>query len=114
MELEKVEVEEELATSPNEEPAVEEENIEDLEEQANTLLFEYLKELENASQGSLDIDKLKGIVEKINLLKDKNKDNQNSIDDCLERMKLKLSIFVKKAPEVISDEELQELLNNLF
>lgn len=117
MELEKVEVEEELATSPNEEPAVEEETIEDLEEQANTLLFEYLKELENASQGSLDIDKLKGIVEKINLLKDKNKDNQeyqNSIDDCLERMKLKLSIFVKKAPEVISDEELQELLNNLF
>ena len=40
MELEKVEVEEELATSPNEEPAVEEETIEDLEEQANTLLFE--------------------------------------------------------------------------
>ena len=117
MELEKVEVEEELATSPNEEPAVEEETIEDLEEQANTLLFEYLKELEKASQGSLDIDKLKGIVEKINLLKDKNKDNQEyqkSIDDCLERMKLKLSIFVKKAPEVISDEELQELLNNLF
>lgn len=117
MELEKVEVEEELATSPNEEPTIEEETIEDLEEHANTLLFEYLKELENASQGSLDIDKLKDIVEKINLLKDKNKDNreyQNSIDDCLERMKLKLSIFVKNAPEVISDEELQELLNNLF
>ena len=117
MELEKVEVEEELATSPNEEPIVEEETIEDLEEQANTLLFEYLKELEKASQGSLDIDKLKDIVEKINLLKDKNKDNQeyqNSIDDCLERMKLKLSIFIKNAPEVITDEELQELLNNLF
>ena len=117
MELEKVEIEEKLATSPNEEPIVEEETIEDLEEQANTLLFEYLKELEKASQGSLDIDKLKDIVEKINLLKDKNKDNQeyqNSIDDCLERMKLKLSIFIKNAPEVITDEELQELLNNLF
>ena len=117
MELEKVEVEKELTTSPNVEPTVEEETIEDLEEQANTLLFEYLKELEKASQGSLDIDKIKSIVEKINLLKDKNKDNeeyQKSIEDCLERMKVKLSTFVKNAPEVISDEELQELLNNLF
>ena len=66
MELEKVEVEKELTTSPNEEPTVEEETIEDLEEQANTLLFEYLKELEKASQGSLDIDKIKSISDGIN------------------------------------------------
>ena len=117
MELEKVEVEEELTTSPNEEPIVEEETIEDLEEQANALLFEYIKELEKAAQGTLNIEKLKSIVEKINSLKEKNIENeeyQNSIEDCLERMKVKLSVFVKNAPEVISDEELQELLNNLF
>lgn len=115
MELEKVEVEEELTTSPNED--LEEETIEDLEEQANALLFEYIKELEKASQGTLNIEKLKSIVEKINSLKEKNIENeeyQNSIEDCLERMKVKLSAFVKNAPEVISDEELQELLNHLF
>ena len=83
--------------------------IEDLEEKANELLFEYLKEIELAEQGNLNSEKLQRLILEIQKLKEQHQDNQEyqkSIDDCIERMKFKLSNFVKKAPEVIKDEEL--------
>lgn len=122
-ELEKTTIEEpvletvlEKVPKPTEEPE-EELTAEELDELATELLFEYLNEIENAEQGKLNYEKLIFLIEKIQALKEKypdNKEFQESLDDNIERMKLKLSTFVKNAPEVITDDELNELLMSLF
>ena len=110
-----------LKPSPKPVPIVlepdEENSIESLTEQAQKTLFNFLKELQKTKEGIDNLEQLKELIEKINSLKEEHKDNedyQKVIDEILNRMETKLSAFVKEAPDNISEEELKELLNNLF
>ena len=113
LEIVKEEVEVEEPTSVEEEVLT----VEELEEQASSILFVFLKELELSERGNLNLDTLNMLIERIKRLKEEYPDNQkyqDSINECIVRMKLKLSEFTKNAPEIIKEEDLEKLVQNLF
>ena len=95
----------------------EEKDVDTLTEQAQALMFDFLKELENDSKGTVDLEKLKTIIDKIKKLKEEHKDNeeyQKIVKEYIDCMGTQLSAFVKEAPKTADEEELKALLHSLF
>ena len=89
-------------------------SLEELNEEAKRILFDFLKELK---QENPSVDTLKELIDAINKLKEEHKDNeefQTLIDEYINRMKSKFGIFIKEAPEEITEEELNNLIHRLF
>ena len=115
-------IEKTVASEPEKTPSAREEQKEkgkqdDLETQAKYLLFSLLKEIENAKNGKLDINKINSLIKKLEGLKQfyvEDENFQEEIDKNIVRAKTKIIEFVKNNETQTTDEELEQLLKDLF